>query len=76
MATCTIVVTYTPGVANGKQAVVTSFTVDGTAFGSLTDLQKSKAIFLGQNLANTIRSTSTAGAKDSGKGHGGRDITS
>jgi sporulation protein YlmC with PRC-barrel domain len=38
MATTTIVITYTAGSAAGKDEV-TSYTVDGTAFGSLTDTQ-------------------------------------
>jgi hypothetical protein len=71
VATCTIVITYTPG-ADQKDVTVTSFTVDGTAYGSLSDLQKTKADVLGRKLQYTL----IAAAKDSGKGHGSRDITS
>lgn len=72
MATCTIVITYTPAVADTKEAVVTSYTVDGTAFGSLTGAQVAKAITLGRKLgADSIRL-----AKTDGKGRGGRDLTS
>jgi len=71
MATCTIVVTYTPGTAD-KEAIVTGFTVDGTAYGSLSDAQKNQAVILGHQLQYALIST----GKEHGKGRGGRDITS
>lgn len=46
MATSTIVFTYTVGVASGtgeKEADVTSFTVDGSAYGDLTTAEKREA---------------------------------
>ena len=44
MATTTIVITYTAGAAP-KNDAVTSFTVDGTAYGSLTAAQIQASLF-------------------------------
>jgi hypothetical protein len=43
MATGTIVATYTAAVDDGKDAVVTGVTIDGTAVGAATDLEKTRA---------------------------------
>ncbi len=43
MATGTIVATYTVAVANGKDAVVTGVTIDGTAVGSASAIEKVRA---------------------------------
>jgi hypothetical protein len=43
MATGTIVATYTVATAGGKDAVVTGVTIDGTAVGSATDIEKTRA---------------------------------
>jgi hypothetical protein len=43
MATGTIVATYTAATAGDKDAVVTGVTIDGTAVGSATDIEKTRA---------------------------------
>jgi hypothetical protein len=75
MATATVVFTYTPGVDDGsgeKAAKVTSFTVSGTAYNSLTEAEMAKALTLfRQALAGVIRD-----AKVPAKGYGNRKLTS
>lgn len=75
MATATVVFTYTPGIDDGsgeKAAKVTSFTVSGTAYSSLTADEMQKALILFKSaLAGVIRD-----GKAPAKGWGNRKLTS
>lgn len=69
MATSTIVVTYTAGAGEVSDRI-TSFTVGGTAFGSLTATQLRLARDLGEAIAKLALNpgSSNAEAKKAAKG--------
>ena len=75
MATSTIVFTYTVGVGSGtseKEAKVTSFTVDGTAYASLSDAEIVEALAMMKQGHALITSCS---GKMPATGWGGRSLT-
>jgi hypothetical protein len=52
MATGTLVVTYTVGVQDGKDAVITGLTIDGTAIASATAIEKTRAWVCSKGVVN------------------------
>lgn len=61
MATTTIVVTYTPATSNKRKPTSTSFTVDGTAFASLTAAEATKAFAVFREAAQLAAKKAPAG---------------
>lgn len=72
MATATIVITYTPAVDGGSNVRVDSYTLDGTAYGSLTAAQIEKATCLMRKAEVAI----IRDAKTSIKGHNPHNVNS